>query len=236
MKRVLIVDCDLGLANIDVLLRISSTLHIGHVLENKATFEEVIIKHKLGFDIIPASSGIYEFTSLEIEQKKVLFSGLYKVMNNYDYVFFDTGAGISSNILLFNYAADVVFVVITAEPTSLTDAYALMKVMKQQYENITFKIIVNQTQGQVESKNVYNKISAVCEKFIGFRPEYLGYITKDTSLTKSVMEQNPVVHSYPNSSSAKCFIEISNTINKMVFPISKNFIDKISINPVDINR
>ena len=142
-RNVLVVDADIGLNNIDILLGMAPKYHIEHVLSGEKKIEEVIFDGPGGIKILPASNGIQELTQLENEKKMILLEELDRISGSYDFLLFDTGAGISGNVTYFCSAAHDILLVATNEPTSHTDVYALMKVLSQKYHQKRFRLIVN---------------------------------------------------------------------------------------------
>jgi len=142
-RKVLVFDADLGLANIDVMLGLSSKYNINHLLHGDCDINDIMIEGPSGIRIIPASSGIQELSVLSYEQQLAIVNALDNFNDDFDYMLIDTGAGISGNVTYFNSAAQRIIVVVTPEPTSLTDAYALIKVMRTRYNIKRFEIFVN---------------------------------------------------------------------------------------------
>ena len=142
-RKTLIWDADLGLANIDILLGLTPEYNFQHVLDGKKKLSEIMLEAPGGIYILPAGSGLEELTHLSLDQKVVLGKGLEALARNFDYILFDTGAGISSNVLYFNLVADDMILVVVPEPTSITDSYAMIKVMSQKHDRRDFKILLN---------------------------------------------------------------------------------------------
>jgi len=142
-KRVLIFDADLGLGNLDVLLGLTPRYNLSHVLEGQKRLSDIVISGPGQLKILPASSGIQELTRLTHSQKMNLYTDLNVLLADYDIVLIDTAAGISSNVLYFNASANEIMVVVTPEPTSITDAYALMKILSVKYQEKHFRLLVN---------------------------------------------------------------------------------------------
>ncbi len=211
-KSVLVFDADLGLANIDILLGITPEYTMEHVIRGKKRLSEVIIKTPEGIDILPSSSGVEELTNLSLFQKKRLIEEFALLNEVYDFVIIDTPAGISSNVIYFNLAASEIINVIEPDPTSFTDAYALMKVLSVRYGVKEFKIVVNCVDSEKQAQDIFKKMNLVCEKFLDVRLEYLGFIFKDEKLVEAVRKQRPVVEIYPYSKSSRCFQQISNRL------------------------
>ncbi len=205
-KNVLIIDGDLGLANIDVLLGLTPKYNIHHVFEGTRTINDILLDGPGNIKIMPASSGVQELAELRDEQKLFLMEMLETLEENIDVLLIDTGAGISDNVIYFNLAAQDKIVVITPEPTSLTDAYAMIKVLHTRYGEKHFKILVNLVKDDKEALNIYNQISKVADNFLdGLSLDYLGYVPKDHNLPRAVMKQQAVLHLYPDSPASQVF-------------------------------
>lgn len=202
-KRVLIFDADLGLANIDIIFGIHPEYHIGHVISGEKTLSEVIVETSGGIGIIPAVSGEDTMTTLEPGQKLSLLSE-FEVLNDvFDVVLIDTSAGISSNVVYFNLAAEECIVVATGEPTSITDAYGIIKILNQNGAK-RFKLLINMVAGVEEAKTVYFTLSQAADRFLnGVVTEFLGFIPRDPLVSQSVIERKPFLINYPESEAAK---------------------------------
>lgn len=211
-KRVLLLDADLGLGNLDILLGLAPRYNMGHLLRGEKTIEEVIIKGPSGILILPASSGVQEMTHLGTEERLALSSHLENLDMGIDIMIIDTGAGISSNVLFFTMAAQEIIVVVTPEPTAITDAYALMKVLLQKHGERMFKLIVNTVKTRKEGVEVYRKISLAAERFLNVSVEYLGCVMYDENVSRSVVQQKPILELYPKSKASVCYEEIAREI------------------------
>ena len=209
-KKVLVWDADLGLANIDILLGLTPRYTIEHLLNKKKSISDILIKGPGGMSILPASSGVLELVDLTESQKIFLLNELDLLAETVDFLLIDTGAGISSNVLFFNMAAEESIVLVTPEPTSITDAYALMKVLSQKYRKKNFSILVNSAQNSQEAKEVFKKISMVADRFLGsLSIDYLGFIPFDEKLPTAVKHQRPVLEIYPQALSSLSFTEVA---------------------------
>ncbi len=212
-KEVLILDADLGLANIDVLLGLTSRFTIEHLLNRERRFSEILIKGPGGMSIIPASSGVLELVDLSQSQKLFLLTEFDQYADRVDVLLIDTGAGISSNVLYFNMAAQESIIIVTPEPTSITDAYALIKILSARHLKKNFMILINQVSGAQEAKEVFEKINRVVDRFLGsLSLDYLGFIPYDESILKAVKYQKAVLEIYPRSPSSKSFKELAKSI------------------------
>ncbi len=211
-KKVLVFDADLGLANIDILMGITPEYTIEHVIKGKKKLSDIIINTPEGVHILPSSSGVEEFTNLSLFQKKRLIEEFSLLNNIYDFIIIDTPAGISSNVIYFNLAANEIINVIEPDPTSFTDAYALMKVLSVKYGVEEFSIVVNCVDSEEQAKRVFQNMNMVCEKFLQIKLTYLGHIFKDKKLVQAVRNQRPVVVLYPYSKASRCIYNLCNTI------------------------
>ncbi len=209
-KRVLIFDADLGLANIDIMFGINPKYTIEEVIKGEKELSQIIAKGPEGVSIIPASSGVQELSHLS-EGHKINLLNEFDLLNNmYDVLLIDTGAGISSNVIYFNLAAQERIVVVTPEPTSITDAYALIKVMFMKHGTKEFIVLMNMVKNEKEAVSVYKHLSRVVEKFMGsISLDYAGYIPYDKHLHESVSRREPVTCCYPQSSSSQSFKKLA---------------------------
>ncbi|HAY37927.1 MAG TPA: flagellar synthesis regulator FleN [Desulfobacteraceae bacterium] len=209
-KRVLIFDADLGLANIDIIFGINPKYTIEEVIKGEKELSQIIARGPEGVAIIPASSGVQELSHLT-EGHKINLLNEFDLLNNmYDILLIDTGAGISSNVIYFNLAAQERIIVVTPEPTSITDAYALIKVMFMKHGTNKFIILMNMVRNEREAVSVYKHLSGVVEKFMGsISLDYAGYIPYDKHLNESVNRREPVTCCYPQSSSSQSFKKLA---------------------------
>ncbi|MBF0102751.1 MAG: MinD/ParA family protein [Desulfobacterales bacterium] len=209
-KKVLIFDADLGLANIDIIFNMHPRFNIGHVIRGEKNLNEVIVHTSHGIGIVPAGSGFVNLTQLENSEKLHLLSEFDSLDQEIDVMLIDTGAGISNNVIYFNLAADECIVVATFEPTSITDAYAMIKVMSTEHNTKYFKLLVNMVSQPEEAKSVYGSISRAVDRFLNnVILEYVGFIPIDTMLPTSVIRRKPVVELFPNAVSSKTFMQLS---------------------------
>ena len=217
-KRVLILDADLGLGNIDVLLGLTPKYNLSHVVMREKTASEIIIEGPKNLKILPASSGIQELTQLTKEQRNNIFSELDSALDRIDILLIDTAAGISSNVMYFNVTAQEVLVVVTPEPTSMTDAYALMKVMSLKYSAKKFRLLVNLATNSGEAHEIFRQLTMVTNRFLDISIDYLGYVLADKNITKSVKRQKLLCDIYPDSAGSKCFTKLAEQICKLPPP------------------
>jgi flagellar biosynthesis protein FlhG len=212
-RKVLVFDADLGLANIDVLLGLTPKYTIQHLLDRQKSVFEILTKGPGGMSILPASSGVLELVDLDESQKIFLLNELDLVAETVDILLIDTAAGISSNVLYFNMAAEESIVVVTPEPTSITDAYALIKILSTKYKKEHFTILINSAQNGREAKEAFKKISLVVDRFLGsLSIDYLGFVPFDEKLPMAVKNQRPVLEIYPQALSSRSFMEMAKTL------------------------
>jgi flagellar biosynthesis protein FlhG len=202
--RVLVLDADLGLANLDVMLGLNPRFTIDHLLRGKKTLDEILIAGPGGFKILPAASGIPELTELDNSQRLLLLDELDALKDRFDVLLIDTGAGISSNVMYFNYAAMEKVVLVTNEPTSLTDAYALIKVLTSRYKQKRFKILINAARNSEEAEKIYRHLSLVVDQFLGSPSlDYLGWIPFDKQMPVAVRKQRTVLECFPEAPASR---------------------------------
>jgi len=209
-KRVLILDADLGLANMDVMLGLNPRYTIQNVLKREKRIEEVIVTAPGGFKLLPAASGIQELTELDNGERLFLLNELDSIQDRFDVLLIDTAAGISSNVMYFNFAAMEKVVVVTNEPTSLTDAYALIKVLNNKYHQKRFKVLVNSARSASEAGRIYRNLGLVADQFLGSPSlDYLGWIPYDKMVPASIRQQQMVLQRYPDTPASKSFVSLA---------------------------
>jgi flagellar biosynthesis protein FlhG len=211
-KKVLILDADLGLGNLDVLLGLTPKYNLSHVIMGEKTADEIIVAGPGNMLILPASSGIQELTQLTQAQKVQILSELDHVIASVDILLIDTAAGISSNVMDFNVTAQEIIVVVSPEPTSITDAYALMKVLSLKYAEKCCKVIVNLAATTQQGREVFRQLNLVAERFLDMTIDYLGSVLFDAIMTKGVKRQRLVSELYPDTRVSKCFTELAQKI------------------------
>ncbi len=215
-KSVLIVDADLGLANVDVMLGITPKYSIQHLFSGQKSLSEIIMTGPGGIRLLPASSGIQELCNLDESEKLFLLNEFDNLDYPVDIMLIDNAAGISDTVMYFNIAAQKRVIVLTPEPTSITDAYALIKVLSQKYKVEEFFIVVNWANSKQEAKKIFKQLTQVADKFLGFLSfHYLGYIPKDMSIPKSVRQQRPALELFPDSKASQEIRQLAENILKI---------------------
>jgi len=209
VKRILLLDADAGLANIDVILGITPKYNLSHVLCGEKTLSEAVVQGPGGIKILPASSGIKEMAELSKGQKFTLLEELDGMDEDFDFMLIDTAAGITDNVMYFNMAAGEIIVVVSSEPTSLTDAYALIKILYQNYAAKRFMLLVNMVVDSNEARAVYTRLSNATNHFLDLPIEYLGYLPHDKNIPKAVNKQKLLTEVFSNSRASKSLSKIT---------------------------
>ena len=210
-KKVLVVDCDLGLANIDIMLGINPVLTLKDVVFGNLHLRDVIVSTKGGFDLIPASSGVREMAQLLFEKIQIIKDMLLE-FEEYDLILLDTGAGIAEVVLQFNLLAGRNIVVINRELTSLTDAYAMVKVMYQVFGRQSFSVVTNNIISEQEGLGIFKNIDTISRRFLGFPLNYLGHVLQDNAVGQSLLKQEIAVMSSPRSRIAVNFSQMGRAV------------------------
>jgi flagellar biosynthesis protein FlhG len=203
-KRVVLVDADYSLANVDILLGFNPRYTIEHVLNGNKSVGEIIIEGPGGIRIVPATSGVQHLSELTGLQKNKFFNALQILEKHFQYLLIDTAAGISNNVMSLLGSADEVLVVTNPEPPAFVDSYALIKHLLNYEDETLVRIIVNSVSGEGEAAGVFNRISATAKRFLHKKVDYLGYIVEDESVRKAVRSQRPFFLQFPNSPASRC--------------------------------
>ncbi len=205
-KKVVILDADFGLANVEIMLGIRPQYNLADLIYNNKSIEEIITEGPMGVGFISGGSGVQDLVNLDKDKLKKLIAKLVKLDSLYDVIIIDTGAGIADSVIEFVLSSPEVLLVVTPEPTSITDAYSLLKAVNRKKEfnreQKDIKVIANRVSGEEEGQEIYDKISIVVSKFLNIQLEYLGHIPMDKHLISAVVEQKPISIQYPNSESA----------------------------------
>jgi flagellar biosynthesis protein FlhG len=208
-KRVLIIDADLGLANVEIVFGLKPRHHIGSLLDGTMAVEDVLLEGPHGVKILPGGSGIQTLTALDEQSKLRLCAALDRVEDMFDLVLVDSGAGIGDNVLFFVGAAQEALLVVSPEPTSLVDAYAVVKVLSQQAGVQQFNVIINPVVDELQARDIFPKLTAVTSRFLSARVRHLGYVPRDENLHRAIMAQRPVVEAFPHSPASRALSLIS---------------------------
>jgi len=217
-KKVMLLDADMGLANLDVMLGLKPIHNLSHVISGEKTLKEIIIEGPGGIKIIPAASGVKLMTELGPMQHAGLIHAFSELTDDIDVLIVDTAAGIADSVVNFCRAAQEVVVVVCDEPTSLVDAFALMKVLNRDHGVGRFQILSNMTHSSQEGRELYTKLLNVTDKYLDLTANYMGGVPYDDYLRKAVKKQRPVVAAYPRSRAALAFKNLAQKADR--WPVS----------------
>lgn len=210
-KRIAILDADFGMADVDILFGIKTQYTIYDLLYNDKGIEEIASSTEDGIRIISGGSGILELSEMNEEKRNILLSEFSKI-RNIDILLIDTGAGVSRIMLNFIEASDDAIIITNSEPTSLTDAYGLIKVILKNDIKSSMSLIVNRARNMKEAKDTFDKISKTVEVFLNEKINYLGFILDDIKVGQAVREQHPLLKIYPKSEAGVCIQEIASKL------------------------
>jgi len=217
-NKVLVLDADFGLANIDIMLGLHTKANLHHVITGERTLEEIMLEGPEGIKILPAASGIKEMAELSSETHAGLIQAFSELNQDFDTLIVDTAAGISDSVTSFTRAAQEVVVVVCDEPASITDAYAIIKLLSREHGIFRFRILANMANGAQHGREIYNKIVKVTDRFLDVALDYMGYVPQDEFLLKSVKKQRAVVDAFPRSKSAQAFATLAEKALKWPLP------------------
>lgn len=217
-RKVMVMDADLGLANIDVLLGLKPLYNLSHVIRGERTLEEVLIEGPGGVRIVPASSGVKLMAELNPMQHAGLIRAFSELSFDLDVLLVDTAAGIADSVISFTRAAQEVVVVVCDEPASLTDAYALMKVLNRDHGVQRFNVLSNMSHSAQEGREMFAKLVNVTDRYLDATLNYLGTVPYDEYLIKAVRKQRPVIEAFPRSRSAMAFKNLAQKADKWPRP------------------
>jgi flagellar biosynthesis protein FlhG len=218
-KRVVLLDADLGLANVDVLLGMTPPNNLFDLFHEGVELKDILFETPYGFRILPASSGAREMLLLSTGQKLELLEAVDGLEDEVDYLIIDTGAGINDNVVYFNLAVQERLVILTQEPTSLTDAYALIKVLKLRHGVERFRILVNMVEDEEAARDIFSRLHLACEHFLsGVSLDFVSFVPRDPLIRKAVQQQLPFC-SLPGPAS-QAVHDIARSIQTWDVPVS----------------
>jgi flagellar biosynthesis protein FlhG len=213
--KVCLFDADTNLANINIMLKVAPEYTFEHVLRGEKSIGDIVINHS-GISLVPGASGITGFSNLEQNKKHKLIQAVSVLEREYDYLLVDTSAGVHDNVLSFIELAHQSVLVISPEPTSLTDAFSLIRILYKKGYKKRFNIVVNSAASELAARKIYKRFSMAVAKYIGCKVAYLGFVAKDEQLAEAICLQSPVTISQPSALSSRCFGRISQTISKLI--------------------
>ncbi len=217
-KKVLVMDADLGLANVNVAMGIIPKFNLYHLIRQKKKMNEIIINTDFGIQIVAGASGFSKIANLSDEERENFIEEISK-MDAVDIIVIDTSAGVSSNVLDFIAAADDVIIVTTPEPTAITDAYGIIKIIATEIENMNLgiKLIVNRVKSVTEGKKVAERVINIASQFLNLKVDYLGYVYDDIQVSQAILKQKPFIIIDPDSKASICIKHIVSRLEKVEY-------------------
>lgn len=217
-KRVMVMDADLGLANVNIMLNMIPKYNLYHVIRKQKTMKEIILDTEYGIQILAGASGFSKIANLGEEERQNFITDLY-ALTNVDIIIIDTSAGVSNNVLSFIAAADDAIIITTPEPTAITDAYGIIKIIATEVENLNIglKLVVNRVKNVTEGRKVAERIINISGQFLNLKVEYLGCIYEDPIVPASVLKQKPFIVQDPKSKAAISVQHLVSRIEKTEF-------------------
>jgi len=213
-KKVTLVDADLGLANLDVLFNVRPRNTLAHLVSGRRHIDEIVQKVRGGVDLVCGASGLAEMAELNEFQRQRILQEMTSLEQNSDVIIVDTGAGISQNVMAFCEAADHTLVVTTPEPTSVTDAYAMIKCLSKSHSGVKISLLVNMVESRSEARKVFQRLASTAEKFLSITVFDAGYILRDDHLIDAVGHCEPVVLTHPRCQASYCFMALAGKLSR----------------------
>ncbi len=211
-NKVILLDADLGLANVEVLLGLNSLYNLQHVIDGERKMSQILVQAPGGIFVIPGSSGLAKLADMTESARQNILNGLRDLQKSADFIIIDTMAGIGQNAVSFVVAADEVLLVTTPEPSAIVDAYAMVKTISLRREDAIVKLIVNMVLNQKQAAAVSQKLTGVTQQYLGRRISYLGFVPRDPHVSQAVMQSHPFSLRYPNAPATKCIEDIAQRV------------------------
>jgi flagellar biosynthesis protein FlhG len=223
-KKVVVMDADLGMANVHVMLNIIPQWTLYHVIRKQKTMKEIMVETAYGISIVAGASGFSKIANLD-EEERQNFIGELDTLSNADVIIIDTSAGVSSNLLDFIAAADDAVIVTTPEPTAIADAYGIIKIIATEIDslNMRLKLVVNRVHSVAEAKKVSDRMTSIAGQFLNLKVDYLGFIYDDTAVSHAVLRQKPFMVLDPRCKASLCVQHIVGRLEKSDFKGSGGF-------------
>ncbi|MEL3905881.1 MAG: MinD/ParA family protein [Treponema sp.] len=223
-KKVLVIDADLGLANINVIMNIIPQYNLYHVIKKQKKMSEIILDTDYGIKVIMGASGFSKIANMSEIEREEFIKEMY-TLSDVDIIIIDTSAGVSKNVLSFVAAADEVVIVTTAEPTAITDAYGIIKVIATEVDNmdLNLKMIINRVDSAAEGKRIVDRMIKIAAQFLNVKIEYLGFIYNDPAVSRAVLKQKPFVVTEPSGKASSCLKHIVARLEKTEISESGGF-------------
>ncbi|MDR1148560.1 MAG: MinD/ParA family protein [Spirochaetaceae bacterium] len=214
-KKVIVLDADLGLANVNVMLKMVPKWNLYHVIRKQKTMREILTETEYGISIVAGASGFSKIANLTDAERNVFIDEL-NTLSKADIIIIDTSAGVSSNVLDFIAAADDAVIITTPEPTAITDAYGIVKIIATEIENLDMglKLVVNRVHNVTDAKKVADRMISITGQFLNVKLEYLGFVYDDAAVSQAVLRQRPFMVESPKSRAAQCVQHIVGRLEK----------------------
>ncbi|MCB0340977.1 MAG: MinD/ParA family protein [Pseudobdellovibrionaceae bacterium] len=200
--RVLLLDGDLGMSNLDIMYNVATAFSVEHVISGRKFLEDIVVEVAPNVSLIPGGSGVFGLSDLNIMEKRLLMEQVSRLEQHFDYMLIDTAPGIADSVLYLNAAAQETLVIITPDPSSVTDAYALIKVLHQRYRENRFSIVCNMVQDQQEANRLYQRFSDVVSQFLCVSLDLVGFVPLDQELRRATKSQQLIIEKSPQASAA----------------------------------
>ncbi len=213
-RKVVLLDADLGTANADVLCNLSPGGDLAHVVAGRQTLAQAMIEAPGGFRLIPGASGLAQMAALGEFERVRLVHQVRQLEEDHDLVLIDTGAGVSPNVLSFALGADQLLVVTTPEPTAVTDAYAVIKIVARQRSDTDVRLLVNMVRDTEEGRGVFKRINAVCRQFLSLSAQYAGHVVHDPRVSLAVRRRRPFILDSPNCDASGCINQLAHRMDR----------------------
>jgi flagellar biosynthesis protein FlhG len=214
-KKVVVMDADLGLANVNVMLNMIPKYNLYHVIKKQKTIHDILVETEYGISIVAGASGFSQIANMGDEERQDFISEL-DTLSFADIIIIDTSAGVSSNVLDFIAAADDAIIITTPEPTAITDAYGIIKIIAMEYDtlNIGLKLVVNRARGAAEAKSVADRMISIAGQFLNLKVDYLGFIYDDPAVSNAVRQQKPFMIIDPKCKASLCIQHLVERMDK----------------------
>ena len=211
-NRVVLLDADLGLANVEVLLGLNSLYNLQHVISGEKTMPEVLVKGPGGMAVVPGTTGLAKLADLKEKARQNIMNGLNQLQEQADFIMVDTMAGIGRSAVAFVVAADEVILVSTPEPSAIIDAYGMLKTVYKKRERAVVRLVANMVLNKKQASLVYSKLSNASQQYLGRKLSYLGMVPRDPHVAQAVMQSHPFVLRYPNTAATKSIQDIADRL------------------------
>lgn len=214
-RQVLLLDADMSLANVDILLGLQPRYNLSHVISGERTLEEILVDGPCGLKVIPAASGIQRMSELSSAEQAGIIRAFSEFNQDFDFLIVDTAAGISSSVVNFARACQDIIVVLCDEPTSLTDAYAFVKLLNRDYGIYRFHVVANMVQNAAQAQALFVKLCKVTDRYLDVTLTLLGAIPHDNFLRRAVQKQSAVVQAFPQCAAAQAFHQLAKRVDNL---------------------